>query len=228
MKNKSTCVTALFLSLLLTNSLFASKNTLEFEIVPFDYADGNMKEQICAMVRDDQDIQNMTHQTEESMKELLSKKPQEGWSLFVCRSIDDSSTIYAYMNYARIEIADHWELPAKGQGFYFHLKTSSFYRTTLDEAMIAEIPSAKVLQTINSVGYLDGFAVHKNYRGKGIAQAMLNYFEEDCRNCGTQQLMLFVDANNENGIRAYGKSGFKINLAYNDNVENYTMIKLIP
>ena len=217
----------LFLSLLLTSGLFANKNTIEFEIVPFDFNDQNMNEQLCAMVRHDQEIQDMMHETEESMKELLSKKPQEGWSMFVCKSTDGSSTIYGYMNYVKADVALHWKIPTKGQGFCFHVKKSFFYRTTLDEAVIDCLPSAEILQTINSVGYLDGFAVHKNYRGKGIAQAMLHYFEEDCRNSGMQQLMLFVHADNKNGIRVYGKSGFEISLASNDNIENYTMVKLI-
>ena len=62
----------LFLLISTSLSIFASQAVLQYEIVPFDYADEDMKEQICAMVRDDQDVKDMTHETEDSMGETLA------------------------------------------------------------------------------------------------------------------------------------------------------------
>ena len=52
MKNKKLI---LFL-LIITTSLFASQNALQFKVVPFDYSDEDMKEQLCVMIRDDKEM----------------------------------------------------------------------------------------------------------------------------------------------------------------------------
>ena len=92
--------TYIFLSLILADSLFSSENTLQFEIVPHDYSNESIKEQICAMFRDDKEIQKATFETEETIKKFLSEEDAvKKWSVIVCRSINDSSIIYGYMDY---------------------------------------------------------------------------------------------------------------------------------
>ena len=65
----------LFLGVMLTGSLFASDSQLQFEIVPFDYADAEMKEQFIAMMTDssDADIQKRFHYSQEDLGTGLQK-----------------------------------------------------------------------------------------------------------------------------------------------------------
>lgn len=193
----------LFLSLLLTGSLFASENALEFEIVPFDYADADMKEQICVMVRDDQDIQNMTHETEESMRVFLSSPDIEHkLNCFVCRSTNGSAIIYGYMVYV---MSDAAYLVGDAD-----ILLNSNY---VDELRMKDDSLQPVAGFVN-FGYLDNFAVHKDYRGQGIAQAMLGYFEQDSRNAGKQLIALGVEPDNEKAKHVYRKFGFEIHPAH--------------
>ena len=104
--------------------------------------------------------------------------------------------------------------------FSYHPETGFWYSFTPqeDEACV-------LLEFIPSVGYIASLGVHKNYRGHGIAQAFLNYFEQDCKKNGMRLMALFVDTDNEKAIKAYRKFGFEINLSYNDNIQSYTMVK---
>lgn len=88
------------LTLLLSFCIFPFLNALHYEIVPFDYADEDMREQICAMVRDDREIQQMTYETEDSMRQYLQSPDFKSKSnCFVCRATDGSGTVYGYMMY---------------------------------------------------------------------------------------------------------------------------------
>ena len=76
--------------------------------------------------------------------------------------------------------------------------------------------------------------MHKNYRGKGVGKAMLDYFEQDCKKNGIQQLMLFVNMDNDKAIQLYNKFGLNIyrkaklmSLIDLCNLELYSMRKLI-
>ena len=169
-----------------------------YEIVPFDYHDEKMKEQLCAMVRDDQDIQHMTHETEESMRKTLSCPDLKGKiNYFVCRATDNSATIYGYMSYGVSNAAYLVQDPAYKEGG--SLLTNSNY---VDEYIVLETVIAEPFMS------LDNFAVHKDHRGKGIAQAMLSCFEQDCRKNGIRLLLLGVEVDNDKAIRAYAKYGF--------------------
>lgn len=74
-------------------------NALQYEIVLFDYADEGMREQLCDMVDNDQEIADLLHFTpEESMRKYLSGPDLEfKTQLLVCRSTDGLSTIYGFI-----------------------------------------------------------------------------------------------------------------------------------
>ena len=207
---------SLFLGVMLYGSLFANENQLQFEIVPFDYADVNMKEQICAMVRDDQDMQRTLNHTEQSMRECLSRDNGKEWSILVCRTVDNPMIILGYMHYVQADRIDYLDHPVMGKTFCFHMNNDvvTNYHT-----------SFVILDTIKSVGYINGLAVHKNYRGCGIAQAFLSCFEVNCKNNGMQHLMLSVQRDNEKAIRAYHKFGFDKSEMYNSQVGRDLMMK---
>jgi ribosomal protein S18 acetylase RimI-like enzyme len=61
-----------------------------------------------------------------------------------------------------------------------------------------------------SVGFVNCIAVDKKYRGKGIAQALLQAFEDACVNAGISQLLLYVAKDNHKALRAYERYGFVI------------------
>jgi len=185
-------------------SIFASEGVLQYEIIPFDYADADMKKQIFAMVRDDQDIQNMTHETEDSIRETLAA-PDEKHKVnyFVCRATDGSGKIYGYMGYVLSDAAYLVYDP--------ELKGKSILLNSHDAT---EFTILEPVADLVNFGYLDNFALHKDCRGQGIAQAMLGYFEQDCRNHGKQMIVLGVEPDNEKAKRAYRRFGFETHPVY--------------
>ena len=207
--NHKKLLRSLFLGMMLTGNLFASDRQLQFEIVLFDYAD--MKEQIIAMMTDssDEDMQKRFHYTQEELDEMVAE-PVHEFQLFVCRTTDGPGTICGFIEYKLCDTVYCSHHPISG--FWFSLEPQD------DE-------ECKLLEIITSVGYIAALGVHKNYRGHGIAQAFLNHFEANCRKNNMQLMALFVDTDNEKAIKAYRKFGFEINLAYNENVESYTMVK---
>ena len=201
MTRKTIWLSVLFFSI--SSLMHSSVKALQYEIVPFDYADFDMKEEICAMVADDADIQNMTHETEASMGETLSA-PDEKHKIryFVCRATDGSGKIYGYMAYVFSDAAYLVGDPA-------HTVPSLWFNPDKPDFDIIE----PVADFVN-YGFLDNFAVHKDYRGQGVAQAMLDYFEQDCRNHGKSLIALGVEPNNEKAKRAYRKFGFETHPVY--------------
>ena len=201
-------VLSLFLGIMLTGSLFASENQLQFEIVPFDYADADMKEQICAMIRDDQDIQDMTHETEASMRVALACPDMRlKITYFVCRATDGTAKIYGYMAYVMSDAAYLIGNPGNKER---PIILNSHYA---DEC-IMENDHLELVTNLVNFGFLDNFAMHKDYRGKGIAQAMLQYFEQDSKNHVKQLIVLGVEPDNEKAKRTYRKFGFKTHPLY--------------
>ncbi len=152
--------------------ILPSYKTLEYEIVPFDYTDVDMKQQLCEMVDQDEYIANLLHFTQEdSMEKYLSAPDTEFHTqLLVCKSTDGLSTVYGFIMYS------------------MHDDFMSF----------------------GSVGFVNCIAVGATYRGRGIAQKLLQAFETICQQQGIPQLLLFVAQYNYKAIRAYQLNGFEI------------------
>ena len=202
-----------FLSFMLASKLFASDSQLQFEIVPFDYADADMKEQLCAMVRDDLEIQQRIYLTEESVKTYVSNlNLVDNRQCWVCRSQQEISEIYGFMTCIKIDT-------------YYCFKRSCGVRIT--EKYHDYVDKYTLIDTMKSVGHIQDIAVHKNYRCCGVAQALLRHFEDDCKKNGMQKLMMHVAADNEKAIHAYNKAGFVIALAYSHDMNCLAMFKSI-
>jgi ribosomal protein S18 acetylase RimI-like enzyme len=199
----------LFLSLLLTGNLFASNNILEFEIVPFDYADTEMKEQLCAMVRDDQEVQQRIAQTEELFEQKISNPDVQ---YFICRSLKDEFKVYGFIACKLIDT------------FYCFKYWNGVLITQKD---LVDDRRFTLLETMNKVGYIQDVVVHKNFRRQGVAQTLLLQFEEFCKQNNICKLMIRVAADNKQAIGAYKKFGFALDYAYNHDPQNYTMFKKI-
>ena len=191
----------------------AVENELQYEIVPFDYEDADMREQLCAMVRDDEEMAARIHDDEESMRNYLSGPDLENkTNCFVCRATDATAKIYGFMVCGQHDVTYISLHPVTGLWFSLEPQADAVY---------------VLIEVMRSVGMINELGIHKDYRGQGIGQAMLKFFQENCKQHGMQQLMLFVDTNNDSAICAYRKFGFEIDLRYNDNIESYTMIKFI-
>ena len=199
----------LLLSLMVTSNLYASNNALQFEIVPFDYCNTAMKEQLCTMVRDDQEIQQRIHQTADLFQNNLANTDVQ---YLVCKSKQNPSEIYGFMACMHVDT------------FYCFTYWNGVLITQKHRA---DDHHFTLIETMNSVGYIKDIAVHKDFRGHGIAQALLHNFEETCKQNGMQKLMIRVEADNAPAIRAYTKTGFNINHAYSHDAQHYTMFKNI-
>lgn len=179
---------------------------MQYEVVPFDYADDDMRQQVYDMVSGDEEIQQMTHETEESMSKMLSiQDVKHKLQCIVCRATDGTGTICGFMIYFISHQAYFVGKP--------DMQSILFNRTYADECEIL----TPVLDLID-FGFIDDIAVHRDYRGQGIAQAMLNYFEEDCRNHEILTLLLGVEAENHRARRAYNKFGFKVHPVYSTQI----------
>lgn len=55
---------------------------------------------------------------------------------------------------------------------------------------------------------LEDMIVHRDFRGQGIATALLAHAVGFAQSIGAVQVMLFTDANNRSAIRLYQKMGF--------------------
>lgn len=88
------------------------------------------------------------------------------------------------------------------------------FNSNLVDEFIAKNDYLESVADFIHFGFLDNFAVGKEYRGKGIAQAMLNYFEQDCRKNGIKLLALGVEPENYNAQRSYRKFGFETHPVY--------------
>ena len=64
--------------------------------------------------------------------------------------------------------------------------------------------------SLESVGFVNCIAVRRQFRGQGIAQALLSAFENLCRENGVAQLLLYVARDNDKAIRSYQWNGFTI------------------
>lgn len=155
-----------------TQFVVSAQSVVEYEIVPFDYTDEDMRELLCYMVDKDAELAQVLNFTQEnSMREYLSKPDEEyGTALLVCRSTNGLSTVYGFIMW-------------------------SMHDTFMQ---------------FRSVGVINALAVAKQYRGKGIAQALLNSFEHMCRDNGFESLLLYVARNNDKAIRSYQWNGFSV------------------
>jgi len=169
----------LFLGIILTGSLCAAENKLQYEIVPFDYNDEDMKEQLYAMVRNDKDIQHHAFLNEKCMIKILTEYIFEyNLTILVCRSVDKPSNVYGFL-----------------------------------------MSNPDVDMILREVHHL---AVHKKYRQKGIAQAMLQALQIIAKEQGSDYMRISVDFDNYAAICAYRKFGFDF-----PNVLSDYMIKII-
>ena len=160
------------------------------------------------MVRDDQDIKDMTHETEDSMREALAAPDlKHKINYFVCRATDGSEKIYGYMGYVLSDAAYLVGDPgSKNRPILLNSHDA-------DECIMKGDYLEPVADLVN-FGFLDNFAVHKDCRGQGVAQGMLGYFEQDCRNHGKQLIVLGVEPDNEKAKRAYRRFGFETHPVY--------------
>jgi len=188
--------------LLISVTIFSSERLLEYEIVPFDYADEGMREQICHMIAQDREIQNMMHETEESMREMLSNLGNK--KCIVYRSTDDKKTVCGFIIYFFSDIAYFTDPERRGILFDLHYKNEYKFLETVPDLV--------------HFGFIDDIAVHKNYRGQGIAQALLKYFEQDCKNHGLSMLLLGVEKENYKARQSYNKFGFKVHPVYSEQI----------
>ena len=58
--------------------------------------------------------------------------------------------------------------------------------------------------------FLSKFYLHKNYRGRGIATAMMNYIFDEARKIGKKRVYLTVNKHNDHAIDVYKKIGFVV------------------
>jgi len=176
---------------LLSNfQLMLGSQPLEYEIVQFDYADVDMREQLCDMVDNDPQLADVLHFTEDSsMRDyLLGPDLEFRTQLLVCRSTDGLSKIYGFIMCSMHEI----------------------------------------FMEFQSVGVVNCIAVGKEFRGHGIAQALLRAFEAMCCDNGIAQLLLYVAKNNDKAIRSYQFNGFSIAEDFIDEAnDEIPMIKLL-
>ncbi|MBP6869272.1 GNAT family N-acetyltransferase [Candidatus Babeliales bacterium] len=202
---KSIILNLLFL-LSVPQFMLSSETVLQYEIVPFDYAADDMRQQICDMVADDADIQQMTHETKESMRKMLSSPDvKHQLQCIVCRTTDGMGIICGFMIYFISHRAYFVGNP--------DMQSILFNPTYADEfEILTPVPD------LVDFGFIDDIAVHKDYRGQGIAQAMLHYFEQDCRDRGILTLLLGVEAENYKARRAYSKFGFKVHPVYSTQI----------
>ena len=187
----------LFLSFMQIGCLQASGNALQYEIVPFDDSDAGMKEQLCVMIREDQEMAKILDTNEKFMRQSYLSCPDLPYPVqsFVCRSTDGLAKIYGFIQYS------------------CHDQYSEY----------GEIKTIKE----DAVGFINGLAVHKDYRGQGIAQALLHHVEDLCRSNGMWKLMLFTGVDNDKAARAYIRYGFNMYPGYSSVYSDIIMIKLI-
>jgi len=203
--NKFIILNLLFL-LSVPQFMLSSQTVLQYEIVPFDYVDDDMRQQIYDMVSGDEEIQQMTHETEESMRKMLSSHDvKHQLQCIVCRTTDGMGTICGFMIYFISHRAYFVGNP--------DMQSILFNPTYVDEFEILTPVTDLV-----DFGFIDDIAVHKDYRGQGIAQAMLHYFEQDCRDHGILTLLLGVEAENYKARGAYNKFGFKVHPLYSNQI----------
>ncbi|MBP6869803.1 GNAT family N-acetyltransferase [Candidatus Babeliales bacterium] len=171
-----------------------------------------MKEQICSMFRDDEEIQKRICKTEAEIRTILSQQNvQFNRQMFVCRS-QETSKIYGFMECQQ------------GDTFYCYKYPEG---VRIIQKYCPDNEKSKLIETIQSMGYIEKIAVHKDYRRHGISQALLNYFEEKSKLNGMHRLMIHAETNNQKAINAYTKAGFVIAEAYSHNKEILTMFKSI-
>ena len=58
--------------------------------------------------------------------------------------------------------------------------------------------------------FLSKFYLHKEYRGRGIATAMMNYIFDEARKIGKKRVYLTVNKHNDHAIEVYKKIGFVV------------------
>ncbi|MBP6870323.1 GNAT family N-acetyltransferase [Candidatus Babeliales bacterium] len=201
------------LSCVFAINLLASQEPLRLEIVRFDYQDVAMKEQWLSMVKDsqDDDMQKWMLYTDEEIEKVLSGSEQ-WFSLFVFRLAEKPSTIFGFIEYDEYDSLCFWKLPYD-QGFWLSKES-----TNQD--------GLELVKVMKSVGFVNGIAVHKDYRGRGIAFLLLQYVEELCRHHGMEQLILFVGVDNDKAVRACTDYGFEICPEYSRG-KGLTMKKMI-
>ena len=74
------------------------------------------------------------------------------------------------------------------------------------QSVIGFIIASDKIETI----HIHKFAVHPQYRSKGIGLLLLNYFEKNIKTNSKRKLIsLYVDSENKGAIRFYEKSGFQ-------------------
>lgn len=207
MKKYSMLILMLFVGM----QLGASERRLQYEIVPFCFSDENMREQWLSMMIDPEDEVMKKYYSQADIDEIISKFADR--QIFLCRSLDELKQVYGFIE---IELFDRlycWQHASLGLGW------------TIDK--IIEDPEVVLLRTVEDLLWITNIAVHKSYRGCGLAQAMIQFAEEKAKLLSKKYMVLQVEVDNVKAQRAYRKCGFEIDLSLNENVKNYNMIKLL-
>jgi ribosomal-protein-alanine N-acetyltransferase len=80
-------------------------------------------------------------------------------------------------------------------------------------------------------GYIDSMATHPEFRGKGIAAALLKEMTNRFKNKGAESLSLHVRTDNKQGLRLYKQFGFQVDSMvdryYSDGARAYFMTRPI-
>jgi ribosomal protein S18 acetylase RimI-like enzyme len=72
--------------------------------------------------------------------------------------------------------------------------------------------------------FLSKFYLHKDYRGRGIATAMMNYIFDEARKIGKKRVYLTVNKHNDHAIEVYKKIGYTVaDTAFTDIGGGYVM-----
>ena len=200
---------SLFLGIMLTGSLFASDRQLQFEIVPFDYADEDMRSSWLMMMTDSSDQDMQKYYSQADIDGIVLKIADR--QIFLCRSNNEFKRVYGFIETESFDRFYCWQHATLGLGW------------TIDR--IIEDPEFTLLRTVDEILWINNIAVRKDYRGCGIAQAMMLFAQEKAQLSSKKYMGLQVEVDNVKAQHAYRKCGFEIDLTLNENVKNYNMIK---
>ncbi|AXK60988.1 GNAT family N-acetyltransferase [Candidatus Chromulinivorax destructor] len=203
----------LCLSIMLIGRLFTIDSQLSYEIVQFDYFDTSMRNQMYDMIFHDVEIQQRIFLPKESIDTYLSDlKVVHDLECWICRSRTNPSQIYCFITYLQRDEV------------YCFKKTNGPRITHKYDKYAGNYP---LIETIKFVGCIQDIAVHKDYRRRGVTQALLSHFEDTCKKNSMEKMFMYVAADNEKAIHAYNKAGFLIDLAYTPQKDFFAMFKLI-
>lgn len=90
---------------------------------------------------------------------------------------------------------------------YFHLPNGGIFLLLKENSKI--IGTAAIKKLNNEEGIAKRFFIHKDYRGSGVAQTLLNALIKRAKKINLSKIVLDVIKNNQRAIRFYEKNGFK-------------------